>query len=144
MRTLLLGGLVAALALNALAVTSQTTAFAVPVTNDVVALVSIYGELSQLVAGSGDVTYNPRGRITQVGALAIKYDARLRVSKIGALDVTYDTKSRVSSMGTLTFTYDPHSRIKVVGPATISYDPKSRVNAVSPGAHISVIVQFNQ
>jgi hypothetical protein len=144
MRTLLLGGLIAALALNAVAVTSQTTAFAVPVTNEVVAIVSIYGELGQLAAGNGDVTYNSRGRIIAVGALPIKYDPRLRISKIGALDVAYDTKSRVSSIGALTFNYDPRSRIKTIGATAITYDPKSRVSAVTPGSHVSVIVQFNQ
>ena len=143
MRTLLLCGLVLTLASRAFAVSSLATAFAVPVTNDVVVVISTYGELTELAGCSGEVTYDARGRITQVGPLVIGYDTRARVSTIGAATVTYDSKSRVSKLGALTVKYDSRSRVKSIGPATISYDPKSRISDVAGGAHVGVVIKYS-
>lgn len=143
MRMLLISGLVVTLASSAWAVTSQATAFAVPVTNDVVVVISTYGELTELAGCGGAVTYDPRGRITQVGSLTITYDARARVSTIGASTITYDPKSRVSSLGAYAVKYDPRSRVKAIGPAAISYDPKSRISDVVGGARIGIVIKYS-
>ncbi|GEM_PF-2282462 len=143
MRTLLLCGLVVTLASRAFAVTSQATAFAVPVTNAVVVVISTYGELTELAGCSGVVTYDPRGRITQVGALPIAYDVRARVSTIGAYTITYDPKSRVSKLGAYAVKYDSRSRVKSIGPAIISYDPKSRISDVAGGAHVGIVIKYS-
>jgi hypothetical protein len=144
MRMLMLGMLLFVATSSTFAVSSMATAFAIPVSNGVVAIVSIYGEMTQLTANDGKVTYDSHGRITDVGILKVSYDSRARVNKIDAAAVEYDARGRISKIGAIKLDYDPRGRVANIGNAVVSYDSKSRVVKLTGDEKIDMVLSFTQ
>ena len=144
MRMLIAGLLLFVVTSSAFSVSSLATAYAIPVSNGVVAIVSVYGELTQLTANDGKVTYDSHGRITNVGVLKVTYDTRARISRIDGAVVAYDARSRISKIGAVTFDYDPRGRVATIGDAAVTYDAKSRVVKLTGDEKIDMVLSFTQ
>ena len=69
------------------------------------------GNFSYVAVAGDKISYDIRGRVTNVGNVRISYDIHGRVSSIGNVRISYDPHGRVSSVGNLRVYYDFNGRI---------------------------------
>ncbi len=106
-----------------------------------------YGSLEFELSGSGYVSYDYEGKVSQqadqyvsytydgnpskIGEVYITYDYQRRPSKIGNLYISYNYAGRISKIGNYNFSYNSENNLTSAGNARISYNYLGKPSNIS-------------